>query len=261
VPVSVTIAEPESELERFEETATRLNETVDTGKRHRHPEKTSSSDDSLADENYDLGNELTSGILDVAIYIVKVSGVYSWQRVTVPPAGSRSEKKHITPRKPGEKTIPYVRIDESYSQINSHINAVGQRVEIGYGPFGYETRVSHYDDSDPSASLDIRQHHFLYRMSFGDDTEMDIGIGEYEISGLSRNSGDSFMLGFSVYPGEHLGIELRPTWANVNGNGISDHELAINYGERFWSLRVGYHWLAAPDSSLDGPFVGFSLRL
>ena len=264
VPVTAIFAETESELERFEKSATRLNDTTDSGEQPHSHEETSyreSRDYSPDDENQEPEDEFTSKIFELVVYIVAAPGIYSWQRVTVPPARNTAEEDRIMPRILGDKTIPFVRIDGTYNRVNSHINAVSQRAEIGFGPFGYVIRSIHYDDSDPTASLDIKQYHFLYRMSLEDNAEMDIGFGEYEISGQSRNSGESYTVSLSIYPTEHLGVEFRPTWANVNGNDISDHELAISYGERFWSVRAGYHWLKAPDSDLNGPFIGFSLRL
>jgi hypothetical protein len=212
--------------------------------------------DSIADSFIE---ELTWGVLKLGYYAVATPGVYSWERVTQP--AYPSEGQSATPRVLGERVIPFVRVDVSYSRIASDIYAFSEHAEIGYGPFGFQARAAQYRETDPDASLNIKQHHWLYRMSLGDKVELDLGLGGYELSGVSTNSGGSSMIRLLIYPTERFGIELHPSWATINGNSISDHEMALTYGDRYWSALVGYHWLEGPGSSLNGSFVGFSLRL
>lgn len=267
-PLTAT-AESGSELNQFEEDATtpRVDEkkNADTQPRHvKHREKSviSYSDDE-EDEGGDVFDSLAAdiavGVIKVAYYAITAPGIYSWDRVQ---ASSNSlEAPDATPREMGERVIPFVRFGAYYSRVDSDIHAHSERVELGYGPFAFQARGVHYTESDPPASLDIKQHHWLYRMSLGDSVELDLGLGGYEISGASTNSGGSSTIHLLIYPNEHLGIELRPSWATLNGNEISDHELDITYSEKYWSVLAGYHWLETSDSSLNAPFVGFSLRI
>lgn len=206
-----------------------------------------------------LAADITEGVLKVAYYAVTTPGIDSWERVQA--SVNTLDTPDATPRELGDGVIPFVRFGAYYSRVDSNIHAYSEREELGYGPFAFQVRALHYRESDPPASLDIKQQHWLYRMSLGDSVELDLGLGGYEISGESTNSGGVPPSISLIYPNEHLGIELRPSWATVNGNEISDHELDITYSERYWSAHAGYHWLETSDSSLNGPFVGVSLRL
>lgn len=260
------VAEIESELNQFEEAATTpvVEEDKNTDSQPRHNKHTnkhvsnSSDEDDDDDLSHSLAEDITVGVLKVAYYVATTPGVYSWERVQ---HSNSLEDSDVTPRELGDRVIPFVRFDAYYNRVDSDIYAHSERVEVGYGPFAFQARALQYRESDPSASLDIKQHHWLYRMSLGDSVELDLGLGGYEISGVSTNSGGSSTVHLLIYPNEYLGIELRPSWATVNGNEISDHELGITYGERYWSVFAGYHWLETSGSSLNGPFVGFSLRL
>ena len=249
----------ESELERFEKDATIEREARKPDTRSRRPPAENSSDAADSSEQ-DLNEELVSMVVEIAFDIVTYPGIYSWQRVTPSTSGETTEEYPVIPRALGEGMIPFARIDVSYNRITSQIHATSERAEIGYGPFGFEARRAHYSESEPDASLDVMQYHFLYRMSLGDNVELDLGMGRYELSGVSSSSGGSSTVHILVYPTERFGMEYRPSWANINGNGIRDHELAISYGDKFWSARAGYHWLESPGSSLNGPFAGFSFR-
>jgi len=264
LPLSAS-AEFGSELKQFEEDATtpRVDEKKHKKSQPRHAKESTQYASDSSDEEDSVSDsftkDITEGVLEIAYYAVTTPGIYSWDRVQQ--SFSSSEEPTATPRELGDRVIPFLRVDAYYNRVDSDIYAYSERVEVGYGPFAFQARAAQYRESNPSASLDIKQHHWLYRMSLGDSVELDLGLGGYEISGDSTNSGGSSTIHLLVYPTEHLGIELRPSWATINGNEISDHELDITYGDRYWSALVGYHWLEVPGSSLNGPFIGFSLRL
>lgn len=260
IPIT-SVSQTESLLEKFEQDATQpreRNNSYDTSRHsNHHQEKTRDDSESYSDK---LEQELISSVAELLFDMFSYPGVYSWQRVAPSAADSNSDEQSATPRSPGDGVIPFARVDVSYNHVNSRVYAVSGRGEIGYGPFGFEARKARYSETDPNASMDIVQYHFLYRMSLEDHVEMDIGFGEYELSGTSDNIGPSSTLHLLIYPSEQIGIEFRPSWARINGNSIRDHEVAVSYGKRYWAARAGYHWLASPSTSLSGPFVGFSLR-
>lgn len=260
--------EPESQLMQFEADATEPPEDAYSGQRHRrHQEQRSQSYAvGLADEKEPdhkplsaLENEITQGILDIAYYAVTTPGMYSWNRVTQGPYGTDNQRT-ATPRKPGDRLIPFARVDMSYNRVDSDIYALGRSAEVGYGPFGFTIRAARYRESEPATTLDVTQYHWLYRMSLGDRVEMDLGLGRYKLSGVSEHSGGSSTIRLLINASDHVGIELRPSWADINGNGIRDHEAAMTFGDKYWSALAGYHWLEGPGSSLNGPVLGLSLR-
>lgn len=166
-----------------------------------------------------------------------------------------------TPRRLGEGVVPFVRLDGSYHRIGDRIDASDYRTEVGYGPFGFEYRQLRYTESDPEATLELAQYHALYRMSAGDYVEIDLGYGQLDITGAAHNTGGSWTVPILIHPSPHFGFEYRPSWAKINGSPITNQEVAVSIGGRFWALRGGYHWLESDSERLSGPFVGLSLRL
>ena len=255
-------------LEKFELDATQPREDSQTQPRensqNQHSHRAHDTHETVRDDSASysdqLEQELISSVAELVFDMFSYPGIYSWQRVAPPMADNSSEEYAATPRNPGEGVIPFARVDVSYHYVNSRVHALSGRGEVGYGPFGFEARTARYSESEPDATLDIVQYHFLYRMSLEDHVELDIGYGEYELSGVADNIGPSGTLHLLIYPSEQIGIELRPSWASINGNSISDHEMAMSYGGRYWAARAGYHWLTSPSTSLSGPFVGLSLR-
>ena len=63
-----------------------------------------------------------------------------------------------------------------------------------------------------------------------------------------------------LYPVPWAGLELRPAWADINGNTIADYELGVVLGPGYVSLRAGYRWTLSPGEALQGPYAGLSLH-
>ncbi len=243
-------------LERFEKDATLPRSTVEPPD---PPPPTRSYEPAKIDESDDA--DIVTDLIIMVPMAMAAGGVYSWQRIAPPTIDDSTNKKAVTPRAVGEGVIPYARVDGSYNRVGDDIHAADTRVEIGYGPFGFEVRQMHYTESDPDTVLDVKQYHALYRMSAGKYVEIDLGYGRLDLVGVSHNSGGSWTLPILIHPSTRFGIEYRPSWASINGNSVSDQELAISLGDRFWAVRGGYHWLESPADRLSGPFIGLSLRL
>lgn len=261
-----------SKLDQFEEEATRQRPANEP------PHKTPPHEDDDHSKHHHEYQEVhpqamaadpdpANGAIDIISLIIFAGGKYSWERVVLPvavadndphqPSGPSATK----PRLLGEGLIPYARLDGSYNRISSHIEATDWRGEIGYGPFGFEFRDMRYTESNPDDELKLTEYHALYRMSPSDYAEIDLGYGQLDIMGNAHNTGGSWTLPILIHPTPHFEIEYRPSWANVNGNDIRNHELAIGGGGRFWAVRAGYHWLETQNTRLSGPFIGLSLRL
>lgn len=258
---AAAISVTDSSLQQFEEDVTRPrvveNQNMDS---HQSPVHKKTADYDSDDSHSELHEQIDSLLVEIMIGALTYPGLYSFERVATSGIDDQREENLVTPRAVGEGVIPFARLDISYNQVSSSILALHSRAEVGYGPFGFEMRQASYSESAPDASLDVEQYHLLYRMSFGDHVELDLGLGEYTISGVAVNSGKSSTAHLLIHPNEKLGIEVRPSWATINGNGIRDHEYAISYGERFWAVCMGYRLLEGPTTNLNGPFIGVSLR-
>ncbi|MGD8594955.1 MAG: hypothetical protein PVF82_19160 [Gammaproteobacteria bacterium] len=265
----VALADTGSKLEHFEKDATSPRPSDESDdpppQQDQHQSgsnfSTENSDETQTQSNF--GDDLALALIQAIPLAMVAGGRYSWERVSVSAADDGAngrDRKKITPKAPGEGVVPYIRLDASYNHVDDRIHASDYRAEVGYGPFGFEYRQVLYGETNPEATLELEQYHALYRMSFGDRVEIDLGYGRLDLIGMARHSGSSWTLPILIHPSPHFGIEYRPSWAKINGNSISNQELAISVGAQFWAFRGGYHWLESHEERLSGPFIGLSLR-
>lgn len=159
----------------------------------------------------------------------------------------------------GDAHIPFFRLDLSYQDVESDVDAFGYRLEFGYRFLGAQFRQIHYKENTPEDDLDIREGHLLLRIA-GDPLEVNFGFGGMSVEGHQSHSGLSLTLPLILQLPNEFDVELRPSWAFINGSDIQHYELAALYGWQYFSFRAGYRWLRAESESLDGPFLGVSLR-
>jgi hypothetical protein len=261
-----------STLEQFEIDATKDRATEEHPHEPRSTTNSKTYDGGLGygdddDDGELLGDSLFWWIPEAIGRAMVAGGTSSWRRVTSPTRAddidenAEFEEPTVARKTEGEGVIPYARVDVSYNWMNNRIHANDSRTEIGFGPLGFQLRNTRYYESDPEADLHVRQYHALYRMSASDFFEVDIGFGKFELIGVSSHSGESFTLPVLIHPSTRFGFEYRPSWTSINGTGIADYELAMSFGDRYWSVRGGYRWLKSPGARLEGPFLGLSGRI
>ncbi len=163
----------------------------------------------------------------------------------------------LTPRTPGEALIPFVRADISYMDVESDIDALDLRTEGGYGPVGAHLNLTRYSEDDPKDELSLMRALGLYRMSLGSCMEVDLGAGALWLDGERTTTRFLFSIPVLIHPSEHWGLEFRPAWAG----GLSDYDIGALLSLQYASLKIGYRWVHSLNESLDGPYVGFSMRL
>ncbi|NOY68419.1 MAG: hypothetical protein GXP53_02850 [Deltaproteobacteria bacterium] len=236
-------------LESFENDATTHRE--DNEKTDHHYFNTEDSEDT-DDFLSDVAGFVTIGILGG----MTLGGVSSWKRVC--PSGD-TEISDATPRKAGEPLIPFFRADISRQNLESDVNALDFRAEVGYGPFALHYNQTRFHENEPKDKLDLIRIYGVYRMSFSTLVELDLGLGTLIINGKNENSGFSFTLPFIIRPVKYVGVEFRPAWSSVNGTDVNDYDIAIMLGEKYASLKLGYRWLHSVEESLNGPYAGVSL--
>lgn len=157
---------------------------------------------------------------------------------------------------------PAFRLDGSYQNVESDVEALDFRTELGFGWAGFQGRFTHYEEDYPDDDLWMVYLHGLFRVPMGDSVQMSIGPGAIILDGDDENSGFSLTSSFLVYPQESVGIEFRPTWSWIeDGEDIDDYDLSVVWGGRHFAARAGYRWVDSDDTvSLDGPYIGATFR-
>lgn len=242
-------------LDEFEEKAT---------EKKKKPDQEAESKESKSKDRASEDKGCLEAIADLYFELLAdaflTCGKLSWRRIQKDFDSDLPLYEGMRYRKPGESLIPFVRFDYGYQNVESDIDASDYRVEFGYGPLGFQVRKTFYVEDDPNDKLDVTQFHALYRMSLGNRVELDLGLGVFELEGNEKNSGFSFTAPVLFHPNEIIGIELRPAWTVINGNSIAEYDIALLCGWRYIAFRTGYKSLDAPGASLNGPYIGVSLR-
>ena len=189
--------------------------------------------------------------------VIVGGGEMSWHRVKGTPY---QYAEFLKPRQSGEALIPFFRTDGEYQNVIGDISAYSLRAEGGYGSWGIQARNTRYKEKNPADKLDYFQIYGLYRMSFGNHVEMDLGLGSSTLKGKGRNSGISFTMPVLIHPNKLIGFELRPSWTDINGSGVSDWDFGMDLNYRYTAVRIGYRWVHSRHEELSGPYVGISFR-
>ncbi|MDH3346746.1 MAG: hypothetical protein OEM02_01410 [Desulfobulbaceae bacterium] len=209
-----------------------------------------------SDEYFDT--EYDSGLDDLwlALFIGGGYGVIN----SVERVSTSLEDSDIALRRDGEPLLPYAAFDFTYQVVEQDVHANGYRFELGYGPVALQYRHTAYREDEPSDELDFRQVNALLRMSFGDVLECDLGFGVLTMDGEDSYSGFLWSFPILFHPIDYLGFELRPSWAIINDNTINEFDASLLVGQRYVFVRVGYRWVKTGDVTLEGGYLGLSLR-
>ncbi len=160
-------------------------------------------------------------------------------------------------RRMGEPLIPFIALEPAWQMLKSDVEGFDLQAEIGYGPLALHGRFTRYREEEPDDRMNFTRISFLYRMSIGSGFEIDLGLGTLFFDGDTEFSRFSFSLPMRMHPGGPVGLEFRPAWSK----NLADYDVALYLTLNNVSLKGGYRWLNTPDESLNGPYVGLSLRL
>jgi hypothetical protein len=179
----------------------------------------------------------------------------SWLRTT-----GETLSRDVAPREPGEPMLPLVRFDAAYHPVESDIEAWDFRLQLGYGPLGFEANQTRYEEEDPPDRLDLTHLYALWRLSVTERIELDLGLGAVILEGDEQNAGFSGTTSVLIWPWDWLAVEFRPMWSAINDSHLQEYELGVLVNARYVALKGGYRFTRSPNESLDGPFIGVSVR-
>lgn len=193
-------------------------------------------------------------------FVVGSSGIESWHRVNTSRELETDFSFYIAPRKTGEASLPFFRLDFGYQDVDTGGHAFDYRLEFGYGPFAIQARDTRFDVPGSADEHDLVQIHALYRMSYAALVEIDLGLGVLIVDQPEHEESVSFTIPILMHPSDHVGFEFRPAWSKVSGERITDYDLNLLLGARYVSLRVGYRWVESVSDTYNGPQIGVALR-
>ena len=163
-------------------------------------------------------------------------------------------------RELGDPVIPYVRVDAAYHDVSSDIEAEDFYAQLGHGALGVDLRYTQFTEEQPRDTLDLLWVHALGRLSYYKHLEIDIGAGMVQMKGNDRNEGFSFTMAALFYPMDWWGVELRPTFAELNSSTLTDIDVSLHLRYSVGGVKFGYRWLKSENLSLTGPYAGVVLR-
>jgi hypothetical protein len=219
------------------------------------PDSVKTKDVTITDDDASLIATVAEGVF----FAFAIGTVGSWYRVTGHPSNGKMEGSWGR-REPGETVIPYAAMNFSYEGVRfSDVDAVDGRFEGGYGPLGVQYRFTRFREKNPDTSLDLSWLHGVLRESYTRYVEVGFAFGAVFLNSKTSDSGFSFAMPFRVAPVSFASIEYRPTWGWIGDSTITDEDLALCVGVRYVSLRAGYRWTKAENTTLEGPIAGLML--
>lgn len=154
--------------------------------------------------------------------------------------------------------LPLLRLDYDQGELESSITAKDYQIEAGLGPFAVMHKESTLMEDGSHDELRSRQTFFLYRLGMSKNAEVDFGLGDYTLSGNTKNNESAYSLGLKLHLDNGFGVEYRPMRVNGNDIKLTEHELTIHYGQQYGAVKAGYHWMLSDHESLKGPFLGLT---
>ena len=214
------------------------------------------------------GGQYHSGTNGFGIFLDLVFGIfadsdasgYSEPSSFFEDAGASQTAPTFPRRERGDPQMANLRLDAGYQNLQSDVRAIDGGIEIGSGHYALHHRSTHFYETQPDDVLRIRQTHLLWRATTQPGVEADFGIGYVSIEGSRYSSGISLTVPIRWKINNWSAVEMRAAWAEVNGHGVTDYDLAFGLRQPFAGLRLGYRHIDAHNTpALQGPYIGLSL--
>jgi hypothetical protein len=162
-------------------------------------------------------------------------------------------------RLPGDLLIPFYKLNMNIQHVSSRIDAFDIKMEVGMGQAGVEGRATKYWDDAANEELEFYQIQYLHRMSFGDKVAINLGIGSGRLSGIDTYRGMVFSMPIIFHNSKSIGLEIRPSFFDADGQTISEWDTSILYTHRKMAFRFGHRSLKSTNVTIDGFYIGFDV--
>ncbi len=181
----------------------------------------------------------------------------AWRGCRAPRPGSG---RASSLRAVGEPLIPFVSVDGQMQDVGGDVSASRGPRRSGLRSVRLRVprdRVSRAPprgrDDDHAGALPLPHVVLAF-------VEVDLGYGYATLSGDRSTTGPSLTTPLRVYPTPALGFELRPSWAWMGGNTITDCSLLAVARRSVVSIKAGYRWTSTGNVDLNGPVIGVAVN-
>lgn len=173
--------------------------------------------------------------------------------------GGQYSVAYMDERERGELLLPILRVESSFLYDDARRGAYGTLIEGGWGFLG--ARANYWDHFDVSTDDHVAMitWHLLYRATFGEYLEIDLGGGGIEIGGDNEKHGGSGVFGVRWRPDERLSVEYFRSWHDIEREDYSEHDLAFRVNLEGVHFKLGYRYLGLPERNLKGPYAGIGV--
>jgi len=207
---------------------------------------------SVSDSFFDaLFEGIFTALVDGTADIIAQGGNNSQQRVN-----ENTDHTELSLRKHGEILIPYYRLNLNFQRIDDDISAIDLKMELGKGPVAFELRTTQFSDDSDDSNLNYSQIQYLHRMSFGNSTGINLGIGYGRLKGDSIFDGLVLSLPMLFKVSENFGLEFRPLYFNADDVDITELDASVLYTHRKLAFRAGYRSIQSDNVDISGPYLG-----
>lgn len=154
--------------------------------------------------------------------------------------------------------LPIFKLEGDYQKTLTDIQGFHGGAELGLVLIGGDIDYTRYMEDNPSTTTNIFSTHFLYRMAFSKETQLNIALGYKKFSGGVNN--DSLDLGAPIYlfPAKRWSIEAKPFFSFINNTDkvVYDLQGALRYKHKLLGLKAGYRFIRVQQNDWHGPQVG-----
>ncbi|MDH5302302.1 MAG: hypothetical protein OEW58_13170 [Gammaproteobacteria bacterium] len=214
-----------------------------------------------SEDSSSIGDEFTrhmfSGLFDAVARGVGFTFSHG-TRVTLDRTSWYQRTPGITPRKTGSPLLPTFRASGTWQSVYPDLEGRDFSVEVGHSLFSAQIRKTQFVENTPADSLTLSYGIIYYRLSYGNNFEINFGLGRSELTGNHKNIGTTFSAPITWQFADDFAFSLWQSYSSINRVALSDIDYSFMYVKNGFSTSLGYRSVSNPVSELSGPYVGLS---
>ncbi|MDH5694684.1 MAG: hypothetical protein OEZ47_16430 [Gammaproteobacteria bacterium] len=179
-------------------------------------------------------------------------------KVTLNKTSKHSKMRGISVREAGSPLLPTAKLSGNWQSVFPDLEGRDLELELGYSLVGLHVRKTRFLEHSPEDSLSLVFNHVMYRLSFGNNFTLGLGVGQSRLSGNEQNSGTSITLPYVWHFGKNIYLDAWNSFTSFNDVPVTDLDYSLMYSKNGLSASLGYRSVSNPVSSLSGPYVGLS---